>query len=208
MTAPSNPEGQPQRGRLFIISSPSGGGKSSVLRRILAHNPDFFYSISVTTRERRPGESHGVNYLYTDQADFNEKIQKGDFLEYARVHGNFYGTLKAPIWEALSAGRACFLDIDVQGMDSILGTLEADNRLEEVVTIFILPPSEAILETRLRGRQTDSEENIQLRLKNAREEMRLAGKYMHTVVNHVLEDTVDRVADIIRQYGFTCQTGS
>jgi len=161
-------------GTLLIVSGPSGSGKTTLCRRA-EKNGLSSYSISCTTRNPRDGEVDGTDYHFLSQEDFAKKISDGDFLEYATVHGNSYGTLRSQVIEALQSGKNVVMDIDVQGADSIRAS---DNAIicQSYADLYIHIPS-AELEARLRGRQTDSEEVIQLRLKNASDEDAQLNKY-------------------------------
>jgi guanylate kinase len=179
-------------GKLFVISAPSGTGKTTLLKRVIAHLPGLSFSVSHTTRTPRPGERNGIDYHFVDKAEFLVMITQGLFLEHAEVHANFYGTSRAAIELQRAAGVDVVLDIDVQGA-SILrrsGQLEA-------TYIFISPPSLIDLEKRLRGRGTEGEEMIAIRLENARIELQAVKDYEYLVINDLLEDTVGILCSII-----------
>jgi guanylate kinase len=176
-----------RRGRLFIISAPSGTGKSTVIKRLMEIRSDLYFSVSATTRPARPGETDGVQYYFLPRRDFEERIRAHDFLEYAEYIGDFYGTPKKPVLDHLSGGKDIILDIDVQGCRQV------KNAMPEAVTIFLIPPSMEELERRLRNRGTDSEEKMLKRLARARTELEEKDGYDHTIVN----DDVDRAANEI-----------
>ena len=154
------------RGNLFVISAPSGAGKSTLLKRLLAEVPNLAFSVSHTTRAPRPGESNGREYHFVDRPTFARMRDDQAFLEWAEVHGNLYGTSRAAIEAQQAKGLDVFLDIDVQGARQL-----RDCGHPGAIFLFIAPPSWAELEKRLRGRGTDPEETVQLRLNNARREM-------------------------------------
>jgi guanylate kinase len=191
-----------KKGRLFIVSAPSGSGKSTILAEILKKNDSFYFSISYTTRKKRVGEIDGINYHFISKQDFIQKVRDRDFLEYAIVHAHYYGTPIAPIEENLTNNKACFLDIDIQGKNHILKIVDLRDFPWDITTIFILPPSEEVLEQRLRLRDTDSEAVIQKRLEVAKTEMKEASKYDYQIINDTIEDAVGKLKAIIRKYGF------
>ncbi len=179
-------------GRLFVISAPSGAGKTTLLKRVMARIPGLSFSVSHTTREPRTGEEDGVDYHFVSPAVFLDMVEKGLFLEHAEVHGNFYGTSRESVLKQLKKGMDIVLDIDVQGASIV--------RRSDVlagVHIFIAPPCLAELERRLRGRETESEENVGVRLKNAVIEMQAARNYDYLIVNDNLEETVDLLIAIV-----------
>ena len=178
-------------GNLFVLSAPSGGGKSTVTQALLASDPSIRYSISCTTRERRGDEVDGKDYFYMSEEEFEHRIADGDFLEYARVHGHLYGTRRSWIDEQMEKCRDVVLDIDVQG------SLDIKRQLLTAVLIFILPPDFDVLEKRLRGRGTDSDAVIAHRLDNAQREVLYAGQYDYVVVNEDLADTTRAIQEII-----------
>jgi len=175
----------------IVISGPSGVGKTSICRRLLAEDSATTYSISATTRPIRPGETTGQDYEFVSEATFDALTMMGQLAEWAVVHGHRYGTRKSVIDEAVSSGLDVVMDLDVQGGMSIK-RLYADS-----VLIFVLPPSPEALESRLRKRATDDEQVIKTRLKNSLEELKWAPKYDYVVVNDVLDDAVRNAKTIV-----------
>jgi len=173
-----------RRGILVVVSSPSGGGKTTVIYEVLKKVDNLEYSISATSRPPRPGEKHGNNYFFVSEAEFRRMIEDEKFYEWAWVHEHLYGTPKKPIIEKLSQGRDVIMDVDVQG------ALNIKRFFPESVHIFILPPSMNELEKRLSSRKQDTREEIDKRLENAIEEMSYAEKYDYLILN----DTVVRAA--------------
>ncbi|MBR7145459.1 MAG: guanylate kinase [Lentisphaeria bacterium] len=189
-------------GSAIIISGPSGVGKSTVCSRVREMLPDLQFSISCTTRKPRPGEVNGVHYYYLSKEEFEKRIANGDFIEYARVFDNIYGTLASEVIGRVTAGQDVFLDIDVQGAIQIQEAAEKNDLLKKVCEFIILaPPSFEILENRLRSRASDSAEQIEMRLAKARHELSFFRKYNYLVVNNDLETAAADVAAIIRSAG-------
>ncbi len=180
------------RGRLFIVSAPSGAGKTTLITRVLARFDQLSYSVSHTTRAPRGGEIHGKDYFFITTAEFQKLIDTGQMLEWARVHDNFYGTSRSFVEDRLNAGKSILLDIDVQGGRQIMGT---DLK---PVSVFILPPSLDVLEKRLRARGTDRPDVIQTRLANAGAEMAQHPFYDHVVVNDELAPALEELCCIVR----------
>jgi len=180
-----------KRGFLATIAAPSGGGKSTICKGVLEINPSVVYSISWTTREPRGNEQHGVEYFFTDLHTFQSKASDSFFLEFAEVHGHFYGTPKDLIDTYLTNENVILLDIDVQGVDLL--------RMQgyDIVTIFILPQNEATLIDRLVGRGTDSTETIHKRLDNAKKEIMCLYNYDYLVINEDIEESVAIVNSIL-----------
>ncbi|MDH4317027.1 MAG: guanylate kinase [Desulfobulbaceae bacterium] len=176
----------------FIISSPSGGGKTTILKKVFSELPGLVFSVSHTTRPPRTGEMNGRDYHFVDVEEFTviRDQNPSGFLEWAKVHDNFYGTSRKEVEKLLGEGVDVVLDIDIQGARQIKEAIEA-------VSIFIAPPSLAELERRLRGRGTESEEVIALRLANAQREMAAAREYDYLVVNDSLSEAVETVRSII-----------
>jgi len=179
------------RGSLFVISAPSGTGKTTILKKVMAAVAGLSFSISHTTRAPRAGEQDGVDYHFVDRDRFVAMRDAGAFLEWAEVHGNFYGTSRAAVDAGLAVGTDIILDIDVQGCRQVRAAAS------DAVSLFVVPPSWAELERRLTGRGTDGEETIRLRLANARKEMADIGHYDYVVVNDVLESAVATMIAII-----------
>lgn len=180
------------KGLLLVISAPSGGGKGTILKELFKRDPNLVMSVSATTRSPRPGEEHGTHYYFTDKPSFEKMIENGEMLEHAEYCGNYYGTPAAPVEQWREEGRDVVLEIEVQGGAQIRKIVP------DAVSIFILPPSMAVLEKRLRGRGTENEETIQKRLSTAREEIPCAKDYEYIVYNDALEDAVDEIQAIIR----------
>ncbi len=181
-------------GRLYILSAPSGAGKTTLCQEILKHFSTIRYSISHTTRLPRPGEKDGVDYFFITEEEFVNGIQEGSWAEWAKVHDNYYGTSSRFLDNILLSGSDILLDIDVQG------TMKIIKQYPDAITIFIMPPSLEKLNQRLRDRGTDSDEVIEKRLQNAKEEIERKGIYKHTVVNDQLEKAKQELFQIIHQY--------
>lgn len=177
---------------LYIISAPSGTGKSTVVRRLLEKRPQIKLSISCTTRKPRGEEIEGREYFFLSKGEFEKRIEDGFFAEWALVHGNLYGTPKKLISDSLSKGKDVVLDIDVQGGMQLEKAFKDD-----AITIFLVPPSWDVLEKRLVGRGTESRQAIEKRLSNAKKEMEFEQRYKYRVVNDDLEKAVDDVISII-----------
>jgi len=182
-----------RRGLLFVISSPSGAGKTSLSKRLLKNHPDIMLSISATTRPVRPGEEEGVDYVFIDEPEFKRLAREDHFYEWAKVHGHRYGTPKAPVLLTLDSGNDVLLDIDWQGAQQLL--LERDS---DVVSVFILPPSMKELERRLRTRAQDAEDVIQQRLAGAWSEITHWAEYDYVLVNEDFDQTADDLEGILR----------
>lgn len=178
-----------RRGILIIISSPSGAGKTTLARRLLGEFPDVSFSVSYTTRRPRVNERDGVDYFFVEREQFDQMIERGEFAEWAEVHGNRYGTARAVVETALASGRDMVFDVDWQG-----GGALAYQWPNDMLRIFILPPDLDSLEQRLRRRATDAEEVIQRRLRVAIEELRHHIEYEHRIVN----DDIDRAYATLR----------
>jgi guanylate kinase len=179
-------------GKLFVISAPSGAGKTTLLKRVMSTLPGLVFSISHTTREPREGEQDGVDYHFVSQGQFLDMIDRELFLEYAEVHDNFYGTSKDAIEIQLDDGLDVVLDIDVQG-----AAILRKKGQPEATHIFISPPNLNELERRLRGRGTESEETIKLRLKNAATEIKAAAEYEYLIINEKVDEAAHLLASII-----------
>ena len=179
-------------GKLFVISAPSGTGKTTILKRVMAELPGMSFSVSHTTRPPRPGERDGKDYHFVAQGEFQEMISQGLFIEYAVVHGNFYGTSWRAIDQQCASGIDVILDIDVQGA-SIL----RNSKQVQAAHIFIAPPGMAELEKRLRSRGTETKESIDVRLSNARIELQAINEYEYLIINDRLDETVALLSSII-----------
>lgn len=191
----ATPETPPQidrRGLLFILSSPSGAGKTTLARRLLAADRDIAMSVSVTTRPPRPGEHEGVDYRFTDAAGFEALRASGELLEWARVFDHFYGTPKAPVMAAIQEGRDVLFDIDWQGAQQLSEKMPGD-----VVRVFVLPPSGRALETRLKSRAQDPDHVVARRMAEASAELSHWPEYDYVIVNCDIEDSVTAVTSIL-----------
>ena len=179
-------------GRLFVVSAPSGAGKTTLCDAARRHLPDLLYSVSSTTRAPRVGEQEGRDYFFVTEAQFRKGIDTGQWAEWARVHDNYYGTAARFIEDHLDAGRDVILDIDVQGATQIV------RRYPDAVTIFIMAPSVEILRQRITARGLDSGAVIDKRMKNAEAEIACRGMYRHVVVNDDLEAAIARFVSILK----------
>ena len=186
----------PRLGILFVLSAPSGAGKST-LRAGLQQNQDFAYSISCTTRAPRPGEVEGSDYYFLTHADFERKIAAGEFLEHAQVHGNYYGTLKSTVLDALRGGSDVLMDIDTQGAAMIRAS-DHPEISDAFVDIFLMPEHLDVLRARLAKRGTESPEQIALRLHNAETEMREWNRYRYAIVTSTPEADLDAFRAIMQ----------
>jgi guanylate kinase len=176
---------------VFIISAPSGSGKSTLVHRLLASDPGLVFSISYTTRPPRATETNGVDYNFISRKDFEERLGRGEFLEYAEVFGNYYGTNRETFESATHQGKDLVLDIDVQGARQLKVAIP------QAISIFVLPPSRDVLEQRLRSRSQDSEEVIQRRLRGAAEEVQNYTQYDFVLINRDIEEASARLASIV-----------
>jgi guanylate kinase len=177
---------------VFIISAPSGSGKSTLVHRLLKTVPGLTFSISYTTRPPRASETNGVDYIFITRAEFEARLAHGEFLEFAEVFGNYYGTNRSTFEQAVHQGKDLVLDIDVQGARQLKVAIP------EAISIFVLPPSREVLEQRLRARSQDTEEVIQRRLKGAAEEVRNYKQYDYVLINRELEESAARLTSIVR----------
>jgi guanylate kinase len=192
-----------RQGILFVISAPSGTGKSTLCANLRA-TPDFIYSVSCTTRPPRPGEENGIDYHFLPRDKFEHLIAAGEMLEYATVHGNYYGTRRATVKEALEQGTDVLLDIDVQGATQIRKTEDPVVR-DSLVDVFIMPPTLEELEKRLRKRATETEEQVHGRMATAREEMKLWRLYKYTILSGSMEEDLQKFRAIMRAERYLSQ---
>ena len=184
-----------RRGILFVISAPSGAGKTTLVEA-LRQNPNLFYSVSCTTRAPRTGEINGEHYQFLSDADFHAKLEAGDFLEHAEVHGDFYGTLREPVLTNLNDGVDVLLDIDTQGAATIRNC--DDSIIRQALTdVFIMPPDLDELRRRLRKRGTETEEQIKRRLETATREMELWRDYRYTIISGSVEEDLEKFLKIM-----------
>ncbi|MDO5716601.1 MAG: guanylate kinase [Tissierellia bacterium] len=180
------------RGFLLVLSGPSGAGKGTVSKELIQRNEDIVFSISATTRDKRPGEQDGVNYYFMDEETFDAKANAGEFLEYAHVHNDKYATPKEFVMNKVAEGEIVLLEIDVQG------ALQIKKNYKNAVFMFLLPPSMTELKRRIEGRQTETEEEIELRYSNAFKELDFVNEYDYFVVNDTVEQAVLDMEAIIR----------
>ena len=179
------------RGMLVVVSSPSGGGKGTLVRRALKNVPNLGYSVSFTTRAPRKGEVNGRDYFFVAEEEFRRMIEAGEFLEWASVHGNLYGTALAQVERERAAGRDILLEIDVQGAASVR------RLVQDATTVFILPPSYEVLRARLSARGTEREEDLDLRLRNSVGEVEQYREFEYVVINDDVERAAGLLASII-----------
>ena len=178
--------------KVFVITGPSGVGKGTLIRTLLDRIPELEISVSATTRKPRLGETHGVDYHFLDDAEFERRVQAGDFVEHATYSGRRYGTLRSDLDQRLARGAPVVLEIEVQGARQIAETMP------EAVRIFIAPPSEDALRDRLVGRGTDAPEDVEKRLETAREELGAQQEFPHVVYNDRLDDAVAALEEVVR----------
>lgn len=187
------------RGILFIVSSPSGGGKGTLIRRMLATVPGIGYSVSWTTRAPRPGEQDGIHYRFVSREEFEQMRDENGFLEWATVHGNLYGTTRSAVVSALIEGRDIVLEIDIKGAAAVRRVMDT------TVSVFILPPSFEALQERLRARRTESPETYALRLRNARGEIERFDEFDYVVLNDDVERAATQLASIVYAERARCE---
>lgn len=180
------------QGFLLVISGPSGSGKGTVSHKLLNRNKDIIFSVSATTRQPRKGEVNGENYFFLNKEEFDTMIENDEFLEYALVHNNYYGTPRKFVLDEIEKGEIVLLEIDVQG------ALQVKNNYKNVVFVFLLPPTMDELKNRIIKRGTESEEDIERRFKNAFEELNFVGEYDYFVVNDKVSDAVEDIENIIK----------
>jgi guanylate kinase len=181
-----------RRGTLFVVSAPSGAGKTTLCREMRLRLHELAYSVSVTTRAPRPGEIDGTDFRFVGEADFRAMLDRGEMAEWATVHGNLYGTPARPLESALGDGRDVLLDIDTQGAAQLRA------RYPDAVLIFVVAPSMAELEQRLRERRSDPEQEIARRLERAREEIMLWRRYDYLIVNRDVKEAMEQLESIIQ----------
>lgn len=181
-----------RRGFMFILSSPSGAGKTTLSRRLLADESGISMSVSVTTRAMRPGEVNGTDYFFVDRNEFEERVQKDGLLEHATVFGNYYGTPREFVFEKLESGIDVLFDIDWQGTQQLAATCRQD-----LVSVFILPPSMVELERRLKSRAQDSDEVVKFRMERAAGEIIHWDEYDYVVVNRDIDETLTQIKHIL-----------
>ncbi|MDT8716480.1 guanylate kinase [Clostridium sp. 19966] len=179
-----------QRGVLIVLSGPSGAGKGTICKALLEKG-DFWLSVSATTRKPRNGEKEGINYYFSDKEDFERKIEDNEFLEYAEVYGNYYGTPKKQVLEAIESGRDVILEIDIQG------ALKVKETYPQGVFLFILPPSMDELKQRIINRGSETPESLMTRFKSAFQEINYVSKYNYAVVNDTVEEAVKKIEAIL-----------
>lgn len=177
-------------GNIIVLSGPSGSGKSTLVKRLMSEFDNIYFSISSTTRAPRVGEKNGVNYFFISEDEFKKDIKKGNFIEWALVHGNYYGTSLLPMQKAIDEGKVAIFDIDVQGFDIVR------SKIPDITSVFVTTPSLAELEKRLKNRGTDSDEVIAKRLKNASNEMKHIKDYDYLLINDELESVYMRFKSI------------
>lgn len=179
------------KGVLIVISGPSGAGKGTICKALLEKHKDIHLSVSATTRDPRQGEVHGVNYYFLNKEEFLKKVEEDDFLEWAEVYGNCYGTPKSNVKELLDAGKDVILEIDIQG------ALKVKENTEEGVFIFILPPSMEELKQRIINRGSETPESLMRRFNSAYQEINYISKYNYAVVNDTVENAVNKIENIL-----------
>jgi guanylate kinase len=183
-----------KKGKIFVVSAPSGAGKTTLCQALLKKSSTISYSISHTTRAPRKGEKHGLDYFFISTNDFEKKIEQNFWAEWAKVHGNYYGTSKKYLLDQVVKGHNILLEIDIKGAKQI------KKLYPDSVTIFIMPPCFAVLEKRLRERATDSEDIINIRLKNARAEMDQKNFYDHVIINDELDQSCKKFFEVVNRY--------
>ncbi len=182
------------RGRFYVLSGPAGVGKGTVLKKVFEKLDNIVYSVSCTTRLPRPRETDGVHYVFMDEPSFKKMVEEDKFLEWACVHGHFYGTRKDIAEKALEEGKDVLLEIDVQGASQI------KEKMPDAVMIFIQPPSFEELVRRLKKRGTEGPEELELRIRNAKTEMSYANEYEYMIINDKVEKAADDFIEIVKKY--------
>lgn len=180
---------------MYVMSSPSGAGKTTITRALLDNNPDMMISVSATTRPRRAGEAHGKDYFFVDTDEFNRMVDSGEMLEHAKVFDHYYGTPKGPVQDALAQGKDVIFDIDWQGTQQL-----CEAARDDVVSVFILPPAREELENRLRSRSRDTREtesDIQGRMAKADSEISHYAEYDYVIINDDVQTAIDKAQSIL-----------
>jgi len=195
-----NSFGISRRGLMLVLSSPSGAGKTTISRRLMECDPNLTMSVSVTTRQRRPGEEDGKDYHFVDPTEFNLMVNRQELLEHAKVFGNYYGTPKEPVERALAAGRDVIFDIDWQGAQQVV-----EKARQDLVSVFILPPSTNELDRRLHLRAQDPEDIVAARMARASDEMSHYAEYDFIIINREIEESVGQVQAIVAAEGLRRQ---
>ena len=180
---------------ILVLSAPSGGGKTSLARALVARRNDVEITVSHTTREQRPGEEHGVHYYFVEKIDFETMIEKGEFIEYAQVFDNYYGTSIKALENLISRGKHAILDIDWQGARNVR------QKYPDAISVFVMPPSTEALEKRLRERRQDSEEVIARRMQDAANEMSHKDEFDIIITNDDFENTADKLERVLEKLG-------
>lgn len=183
-----------RKGNLFIVSGPSGAGKGTLVEALLGRVPDVWVSVSATTRAPRPGEQEGVAYFFLTPEVFEQRMQAGEFLESAEVHGSRYGTLRGPAERRIRAGMQVVLEIDPQGAKQVM------EQMPDAVLTFVKTPTWDELRERLEGRGSETKEQIEQRLRTAERELGLVGEYHHVIINEDVARAADELAEIINRY--------
>jgi guanylate kinase len=184
----------PRRGRLYIVSGPSGAGKGTLVKELVRRASDVWVSVSVTTRAPRPGEVDGVHYRFISCDEFDSLLETGGLLEWAEVHGNRYGTPRADVQAKIAEGAQVILEIDPQG------AFQVRDLIPDSVLVFIMPPSREELQRRLAGRGSETKEQVEVRMRTAERELALVGKYDHVVINDDVARATDELAGVIDSY--------
>ena len=195
-----NSFGISRRGLMLVLSSPSGAGKTTISRRLMECDPNLTMSVSVTTRQRRPGEENGKDYHFVDPTEFNLMVNRQELLEHAKVFGNYYGTPKKPVERALADGRDVIFDIDWQGAQQVV-----EKARQDLVSVFILPPSTNELDRRLHLRAQDPEDIVAARMARASDEMSHYAEYDFIIINREIEESVGQVQAIVAAEGLRRQ---
>lgn len=181
---------------IIVMSSPSGGGKSTIAKHLMKKVPSLKFSVSATTRPMRPGEQHGVDYFFLSKEEFTERIEEDGLIEYEEIFGNYYGTLKHVVQSSIIKGEKTLYDVDVKGARSLKRAFP-----EDTLTIFIKPPNREVLEARLRRRATESEESLQKRLSRVDEEMEYESDFDIVIINDKLDDAFADIERVAEQWG-------